>query len=150
MFIIIAIILIFLADLFIKAWARKALVDKDIDKAKGHIRFNLLYNSGAAMGIFSSHKKVLNVITILVVAFLLLVAPEYLKKNTSLLEKLGYTFATAGALNNSYERLFKGRVTDYISFPKFPGKIKNIVFNISDFLIMIGAVLLAVGSFFKK
>ena len=150
MVVIIGIIVLFIGDLLIKRWARKRLGDESITKADGNVRFNLLYNEGAAMGKLSSHKKVLNAVTVAVLGVLIFAAPDYIKKNANVAEKLGYTIATAGAFNNSYERLFKGKVTDYISFPKLPGKLKEIVFNISDFFIMIGAVLMFVGSLTKK
>ena len=51
-------------------------------------------------------------------------------------------FLLGGAYSNTYDRVKKGFVTDYLNFPKMPGKIKNIVFNISDFCIMVGCGLI--------
>jgi len=57
--------------------------------------------------------------------------------------KLGLSLLLGGAFSNSYDRLRKGYVVDYIMFTKAPGFIKNIVFNLSDFAIITGALISA-------
>ena len=51
-----------------------------------------------------------------------------------------------GAFSNTYDRLKRKYVVDYVSFPVKNEKIRNVVFNISDFCIMIGALLMVLGS----
>lgn len=60
--------------------------------------------------------------------------------------KAGLAFLLGGAYSNTYDRLMRQYVVDYISFPVKNEKIRNIVFNISDFCIMIGAFLMVLGS----
>ncbi len=151
MFVVTWIIILFILDIVIKRWAADALKDgNNKETLNGNIRFNLLYNKGAAMGILSNKKKVLNAVTCAAVLMVIALIPDILKKGT-VIERIGITIATAGALNNSCERIIKGKVTDYISFPKLPfKKIKQIVFNVSDFFIMIGAVMLFIGGLINK
>ncbi len=52
----------------------------------------------------------------------------------------GSALILGGALSNTYERIFKGYVTDYI-------KIGSTVYNISDFAIFAGAFMIALKSF---
>lgn len=59
--------------------------------------------------------------------------------------KAGLAFLLGGAYSNTYDRLMRKYVVDYISFPVKNEKIRNIVFNISDFSIMIGALLMVIG-----
>ncbi len=47
---------------------------------------------------------------------------------------VAYALILGGALSNTYERLFKGYVTDYI-------KIGKVVYNLSDFAIFAGALM---------
>lgn len=54
--------------------------------------------------------------------------------------KAGLAFLLGGAYSNTYDRLARKYVVDYVSFPVKNQKIRNIVFNISDFCIMIGAL----------
>lgn len=60
--------------------------------------------------------------------------------------KTGLAFLLGGAYSNTYDRLMRKYVVDYVSFPVKNKKIRNIVFNISDFCIMIGALLMVLGS----
>ena len=45
-----------------------------------------------------------------------------------------------GAYSNTYDRLVRKYVVDYVSF-RVPGRLKKVIFNIGDFCIMIGALL---------
>lgn len=58
----------------------------------------------------------------------------------------GFALLLGGAYSNTYDRLIRKYVVDYVSFPVKNKKIRNIVFNISDFCIMIGALLIVLGS----
>ena len=60
--------------------------------------------------------------------------------------KAGLAFLLGGAYSNTYDRLVRKYVVDYVSFPVKNQKIRNIVFNISDFCIMVGALLMVIGS----
>lgn len=57
--------------------------------------------------------------------------------------KFGLGILLGGAFSNTYDRMSKGYVVDYLNFPKAPGAIKNVIFNISDFAIIIGALISA-------
>jgi len=58
--------------------------------------------------------------------------------------RTGLAFLLGGAYSNTYDRIKKGFVTDYLNFPRFPGRIKNVVFNISDFCILVGCALILI------
>lgn len=60
--------------------------------------------------------------------------------------KTGLALLLGGAYSNTYDRLVRKYVVDYVSFPVKNKKIRNIVFNISDFCIMTGALLIVLGS----
>ena len=55
--------------------------------------------------------------------------------------KTGLALILGGAYSNTYDRLRRKYVVDYITFPK----ISTVVFNLSDFGIMIGAMLLTIS-----
>ena len=57
------------------------------------------------------------------------------------LSKTGLAMVLGGALSNYADRRKKGYVTDYVSFGVENKKIRNMVFNISDFCIIGGGVL---------
>ena len=47
----------------------------------------------------------------------------------------------AGAAGNVYDRLVKGRVTDFINI----SPLKKIVFNLADVMIVVGGLLTLIG-----
>lgn len=59
-------------------------------------------------------------------------------------EKTGYALVLAGGFSNLYDRFKRGYVVDYFSIQA--GFLKKIVFNLGDFFIMAGAVILTVKS----
>ena len=59
--------------------------------------------------------------------------------------KAGLAFLLGGAYSNTYDRLVRKYVVDYVSFPVRNPRIRRIVFNISDFCILIGALLMTVA-----
>lgn len=60
--------------------------------------------------------------------------------------KSGLAFLLGGAYSNTYDRIHRHYVVDYVSFPVKNEAVRRIIFNISDFCIIIGALLMALGS----
>ena len=143
---------LFTADYLVKQYVNHNVKEnckaKAVD-AKGYVAVQRIYNEGAAMGILKNHKGGLKAVTIVAIV-LFLISIYQNRADIDMCGKLGYGLVLGGALNNTYERMAKGRVTDYVSFPKLPGRIKNIVFNLSDFFVMIGAVLVVIAQIRKE
>lgn len=59
--------------------------------------------------------------------------------------KTGLSLILGGAYSNTYDRLFRKYVVDYVSFEVRNPRLRNIVFNLSDFGIMIGSCLLVIS-----
>ena len=58
--------------------------------------------------------------------------------------KWGLTLLLGGAYSNTYDRLARKYVVDYVSF-NVPFRLRNVIFNIGDFCIMIGALISVIG-----
>lgn len=59
--------------------------------------------------------------------------------------KFGLSLLLGGAFSNTYDRLRRGYVVDYFRLNVPAKSIRNLIFNISDFCIVIGAVLAVLG-----
>ena len=99
------------------------------------------HNYGAFLNIMEKKKKLLHIISIV---FTLVISIFFLLtlccKGNHIL-KLGLSLLLGGAFSNTYDRLSRNYVIDYFSFcSPFP-KLNRIVFNISDFCIIIGTLL---------
>lgn len=106
------------------------------------------HNSEGGFGIFKTNPqlgvKISGVVLVCVVWELL----KALFGGAAALVKLGLSLVTGGGLSNYYDRITKGYVTDYFSFGVKNKKLRNTVFNLSDFFIFIGAAFWAVGRIF--
>ena len=102
-------------------------------------------NRGMAGGVCKDNKYLSSILPCLCYAVVLLCfIPHFVQRNV--LSKAGIALFTAGGLSNIYDRIRRGSVTDYIRFPRLPlQKLKRLVWNIADFMIILGAILAAIG-----
>ncbi|MCM1063787.1 MAG: signal peptidase II [Eubacterium sp.] len=103
------------------------------------------HNTGAMLDMGSSKRAVVAAIsallTILVgIAFVLSLGQ---RGNHTL--RAGLTLLLGGSFSNTYDRLKRKYVVDYLSFNVKWKWFRNIVFNLSDFCIMTGALLTALA-----
>lgn len=135
--------------------AIKHEMDKDPapDEARelcgGAVRIRRLRNYGMAGGRFSGHMpaiiRVSGLLTLGCGAGFLF----RLFQARQELQKAGYAFLMGGALSNLYDRCRKGYVVDYVSFRTPFQRLNRLVFNLSDFFIMTGALLICIGQMKK-
>ncbi len=96
---------------------------------------------GKAVGHMGSIIKVSGIITLgCIGAF-----ARSLIKPAGNVERTGWAILTGGALSNLYERCRKGYVVDYIRFHSPWKWLNHLVFNLADFFIFIGSVLIVLG-----
>ena len=138
---------IFIMDLLIKNYIERT-ADEDGEKPilRGRLLIHRYHNKGAFLNIGEGRRGIVSVLSVVLtlgVTVLFLVTFTY---RGSRLLKAGLAFLLGGAYSNTYDRLVRKYVVDYVSFPVRNKKIRNIVFNISDFCIMIGAFLMVIGS----
>ncbi|MDR2889103.1 MAG: signal peptidase II [Lachnospiraceae bacterium] len=108
------------------------------------------HNKGMMLNIGESYRPIVAILSLVMTVVLAVVFLFTLGKKGSNLLKLGQALMLGGAFSNTYDRLKRKYVVDYISF-NLPFKgLRNIVFNIADFAIMIGATLVAISSHQKS
>ena len=109
-------------------------------------RLRKYHNSGAFLNIMERKKKLLHIISVI---FTLIIAVFFLitlcQKGNRIL-KLGLTLLLGGAFSNTYDRLSRDYVIDYFSFCSPWEGLNRIVFNISDFCILLGTLLTVLSS----
>ena len=119
-------------------------------KLPGGIVIRRLENGGAATGILLDHKKELKICSgaILSVCGILLLKER--RRQPLSAAGIGLALLLGGGICNFVDRVKKGTVTDYIRFTKCPvAYVRKLVFNISDFCILIGGLLLVVCQKFR-
>ncbi|MGB3112845.1 MAG: signal peptidase II, partial [Candidatus Omnitrophota bacterium] len=132
---IFAIILLYASDQLSKFLAGRFLLPGESIPVAGNIlNLTLVYNTGAAFGMFRSQPQ-LFVITAVVAAFFInfiLLRKSHIL-NTA--ERFSLYLILAGTLGNLTDRLRFGHVVDFIDLRVWP------VFNFADSFITIGAVI---------
>lgn len=138
--------------IIIGEWKLKCYIEGAYDRKKqllilkDKIRIRKYHNFGAFLNIMETKKKLLHLISII---FTLVIAVFFFitlcRKGNHLL-KLGLTLLLGGAFSNTYDRLTRNYVVDYFSFCTPFEKLNRIVFNISDFCIIIGSLFTVLAS----
>ncbi len=99
-------------------------------------------NSGAAFGSFQNGNTVFTILAILVIAAIIYYFPRVDPKDWGL--RLAMGLQLGGAAGNLVDRLFIGKVTDFISIGTFP------VFNVADSSISVGVAVLLLSVWIKE
>ncbi len=111
------------------------------------LKFNLIWNSGIAFGLFSfEEKNYYNFLTLIIILITIILL--YFMFKAKNVEKLGFTLIIGGSLGNIFDRIYYSSVVDFIDF-----HINNFhwfIFNVADIFITTGVVLLLILEFFKK
>ena len=130
-------IIAFFFDQFSKWLAKTQLSNQSFDF--GILRFDLVFNTGAAYGLFSNFTDILLILGIIVIAYLIYSLRKLVE---TMLDGIAYGLILAGAAGNTIDRLFFGKVTDFINIHIIP------VFNFADVYLNIGIALIIFATFF--
>ncbi len=116
----------------------------------GRVILHKYYNKGAFLNFMENKKEIVKTVSLVFLGLLLLLFAFMLPKKGSRLFKLGCAIGLGGAISNVSDRYRRGYVVDYFSFnfPKLT-KLKNIIFNLADIAIFIGAFLAFLSSVFS-
>lgn len=104
------------------------------------------HNKGFALNVGDKQQKAVALLSLLMTAGLTVFFILTLGNKGNALLRTGLSFLLGGAFGNTYDRLKRKYVVDYISFNVPFKKMRSIVFNIADFCIMIGAMLVVLGT----
>ena len=136
---------IVLFDQLSKAFINKSLpLGGSIPVIKNVFHISLVYNTGAAFGIFKSQTNFFVLISIIAVILILITMKSASFGAQPLIYKLSLSFILAGASGNLIDRLRLGFVVDFIDLRIWP------VFNVADSFVSIGCVLLVISLFKER
>jgi len=138
----------FISDILSKDWARQSLMPGATRKVlPGFLQFTLTSNTGAAFSLGSNNSLLMSGIASLMTLAMMawMVRRELSGQKVPTLDRVGMGCLLGGAIGNLFDRLSRGRVTDFIEF----GFVSFPVFNVADVLIDIGIGLLILSTFIK-
>lgn len=140
---IMTLVSLFAADSAMKSWIEKTDTVSEFQERTVFqgVAFKRYHNRGAMMNLGEERQQLVAVLSLVFSAFVTGIFAVTLGMKGKRLLKTGLALILGGAYSNTYDRLRRKYVVDYITFPK----ISTMVFNLSDFGIMIGAMLLTIS-----
>ncbi|EOS51831.1 signal peptidase II [Lachnospiraceae bacterium MD335] len=158
---IMTLVSLFAADSGIKHYIEKHVAqgtEKPILGGKCCIRKH--HNTGAMLHLGGNRAGLVAALSLVFSAFMSGIFAAALTVKGNAVLKGALAMLLGGAYSNTYDRLKRHYVVDYVSF-RFPpvknrllGRLKNaleaVVFNLSDFGIIIGAMLIVVRELFRS
>lgn len=142
---------IFLADAWIKNTIDKTKKEGQQEKiCGGRLILQKYYNKGAALNFLADRPKLMTMLHTVILSVVAVVYAALFRTRENNGLKLSLGMILGGGLSNLYDRYTKKHVIDYVSFHVKNKRLRNIIFNISDFFIFAGALLTVIISIKKE
>lgn len=123
----------------------------------GKVVIKKYHNKGAMLNIGNRNQHFMAILSLVFSAFVTGIFVATLGTKGKKLMKTGLALILGGAYSNTYDRLRRKYVVDYLSFKintdkinnaiikKLAQKLNKIVYNLSDFGIILGSMMLVIG-----
>lgn len=141
---------IFFGDMYIKNRVEKYIPARGNGKNEkellgGRLLLRRHHNRGMVLNAGEKKQSAVAVVSLLLTAVLTVIFLISLGHRGNNLLRTGLALLLGGAFSNTYDRLKRKYVVDYLSFGVKWSGLRKVVFNFSDFCIIIGALLAALG-----
>ena len=134
------VLVIIAVDQFTKLWIRNHLFPGQVLHDYGIFEIIFVQNTGAAFGIFQDRIQILTIVDFIGIAALLVIFFG-LRRRWPFVDKvpvvLSLGMILGGTIGNLIDRMWLGKVTDWIDFKLWP------VFNVADASTTVGVIILA-------
>jgi lipoprotein signal peptidase len=115
----------------------------------GHVIIRKVYNRGFVLNTMEDRPELIKGASCVAGAGVALYDAWLYITGGGFLEKLGAVLFSAGAASNVIDRLFRGKVIDYIGVRSKNSFVSKITANLGDFYIAAGAVFTVIGNVFR-
>jgi signal peptidase II len=149
-FLLTTVVLAFI-DIAIKTFIESNYIrgeEKSILRDKVKIR--KVYNQGVAFSLLEEQPEMVKKLSCYFTIDLFVYYIFALFRKGRLLEKAGLALMNAGAWSNTFDRWLRGYVVDYVGFETKWDNFNRLTFNIGDFLIIKGSILMVVSSMLPR
>ena len=144
---VLVITVIFCGDLWIKAQIEKRMSEGETRRLwGGRLLLRRHHNRGAMLNLGQRYQPLIAVLSLMMTCAAAALFCLSLGTRGNNLLRAGLAILLGGAFSNTYDRLKRKYVVDYLSFGVKWKKLRGIIFNISDFCIMTGALLTVIGT----
>ena len=109
-------------------------------------------NKGAFLGMGSELSEIPRILLLIVLPVIVLISITiytYIDKSLDKISIIGFSLIIGGGIGNIFDRIVYGSVTDFL-YLNFGGIFKTGIFNIADFSVTTGMVMILISSFKKS
>ena len=139
--------MIFIGDYLIKNYMEETLAEgEEKEKWNGFIRLRMHHNKGAFLNAGQKSRAAVATLSLLLTIGVTAAFALLLGKQGNKMLKTGLSLLLGGAFSNTYDRLKRKYVVDYFSFHVRWKWLSRVIFNLSDFGIILGALLVALSA----
>lgn len=138
---------VFVADILMKNYIERTGAEGETrELLKGKFLLRKYHNRGMMLNLGQGNRKAVAGISLMIVAIALTLFVITLGQRGNTLLRVGFSLLLGGAFSNTYDRLRRKYVVDYLSFGVRWKWFRKIVFNLSDLCIIAGAILITLGA----
>lgn len=141
---------IFFGDMAIKSRAEKYIPvsgeKREREICGGRLLLRRHHNCGAMLNLGEGKRSFIAAVSLILTLALTAVFLISLGRHGNRLLRAGLSLLLGGSFSNTYDRLKRKYVVDYVSFNVKWKALRRVVFNLSDFCILIGALLTVLGA----
>lgn len=124
--------------------------DEYITCCKDKITIRKVHNKGMCMSWMQHYPETVRNCSFVALVVIFIYQLFLCGKQGNVKEKVGTALIAGGAVSNTYDRIKRGYVVDYIGFNCKWKKAAKVTYNFGDFAIFAGALLLMITNLKKK
>ena len=113
---------------------------------KGRIQIERYHNYGGVCNVLEKKSGWMRKIHTLILVCTAVCTTDILKKRGNVGNRTGAALLLAGGANNLWDRYKRGYVVDYLRFSTPWKRLNQMIFNLSDFFVFVGAILITLTS----
>lgn len=138
-------------DLWCK-WYVERHVKKEhaLKHTKGRVLIRRVHNKGMMLNVMDKYPNFVKCISFAATILVLLYQMLLFRRTGNHKVKLGTALIAGGAVSNTYDRIQRGYVVDYIGFQRKGQKLGKVTYNLGDFAIFAGTFLVILGNIFHQ
>ncbi|MCC2254351.1 signal peptidase II [Ruminococcus sp. CLA-AA-H200] len=140
----------FAADQIMKSYAEQNMEKNEERTLTDRIVLRRVHNRGMCLNILSDRPRIVRGLSAAAAGVVTVMYASACVRKKGICRRAGLSLLTAGAWSNTFDRLARGYVVDYIGFQTKNEKISGITYNLGDFFIAAGSALLVISELRKK
>ena len=148
---ILLIVLVAGIDLICKWYVdSKFKIGETLTCCKEKITVRKVHNKGMMLNVLEKRPEIVKTGSSIALVMALMYQMFLFTTQGRLREKIGVALISGGALSNTFDRIKRGYVVDYIGFNFKWKKAANVTYNLGDFAIFAGTILVLIENLKKK